>query len=286
MATNPIFDDVPAWPTTPQAPAADRHHNKPPLEEVIPIEFRERLLDGRPDFLDRLDALVDNADKARATNDEELGKCGTLVKGYRALLQHIDETHKEVKAPYLQGSRLVDAERKALADRVDTAKRKVEAIGNAYTAEKDARERAERQRIEAEQRRAAEEAARAQREAEEAERAAERAALQATTDAERQAAAWAAERAQAEAQAKMEAASLAAAAPTKAEPVRSDEGAVVSGKVEWKSAVEDYTVAFIEVADNPKVREAIDKAIAGLVRAGKREIAGCRVWPVAKANFR
>ena len=40
------------------------------------------------------------------------------------------------------------------------------------------------------------------------------------------------------------------------------------------------------VSDNPKVREAIDKAVAGLVRAGKREIEGVRIWPVAKANFR
>ena len=38
--------------------------------------------------------------------------------------------------------------------------------------------------------------------------------------------------------------------------------------------------------DDPKVREAIDAAVKRLVKAGKRELVGVRIWPVAKANFR
>lgn len=81
-------------------------------------------------------------------------------------------------------------------------------------------------------------------------------------------------------------AALSAAGPGKVEPVRSDAGAAVSGKQEWQSQVEDYAKAFRAVKDDEKVRGEIDKAVARLVRAGKREITGVRIWPVAKASFR
>ena len=157
MATKPIFDDVPAWPE-PKAAPAPRDHNKPPLEELIPIEFREKLLDGKPEFLTRFDGAVDAADRAQATDDETLAKCGDLVKLYRAQIAHINDTHKAVKEPYLLGGRLVDAEKNALIERVETAKRKVEGIGNAYVAEREAKLKAERAKREAEEREAAEKA--------------------------------------------------------------------------------------------------------------------------------
>lgn len=284
------FKDVPAWPE-PKAkaetpPPAPRDHNKPPPEEIIPLEFNEKLLEENPDFLMVLDNLIGAADRAQATNDEELGKCGNLVNSYRKAIAHIDATHKAVKEPYLIGGRLVDAEKNKLAERVNAAKAKVERIGNAYAADKKAREDAERLRIEQEQRAAAEEAMRAERAAREAELAAERALAEAANEQEREAAQARAAEAQAQAEQAMADAALAAAAPTKAEPVRSDEGATVSSKQEWKSEVENYQLAFIHVEDHPKVREAIDKAVAQLVKAGKRQLDGVRIWPVAKANFR
>lgn len=285
MATKPIFDDVKPWPS-PSEPLAPRDHNKPPLEEVIPLEFREELLRERPEFLAKLDQFVDAADRAEAKDDETLGRCGDLVKGYRALIQHIDAAHKAVKQPYLDGGRLVDAEKNALTARVTAAKQKVEAIGNAFVAERNARIKAEQDRIAAEQRAAAELAAAAEREREEAEAVAIAALDSANTEAERQAAMEQVQAATAKAEEAMASASLAPAAAAKPEPVRSDAGATVSGKQEWKSEVTDFEVAFIAVSDNPKVREAIEKAVAQLVKAGKREIAGVRIWPVAKANFR
>ena len=138
-------------------------HNRPPLEELIPQEFREELLRERPDFLLVMDRYVDAADRAEATDDETLGKCGDLVKGYRACISHITETHKVVKEPYLKGGRLVDAEKSALLEKVEAAKRKVEGIGNDFVAKRDAERRAEQARIEAEQREAAEKAAAAAR---------------------------------------------------------------------------------------------------------------------------
>lgn len=261
-------------------------HNKPPLEEIIPQEFRAELLRERPDFLVKFDQLVDAAARAQATDDETLGRCGDLVNAYRALIKHVTETHKAVKEPHLLAGRLVDAEKNALIELVEAAKRKVEGIGNAYVAERDAKRRAEEERIAAEQRAAAARAAAAERERIQAERDAAEAARKATNAEEREEADRRAAAARAAAEEAMADAALSAAGPGKAEPVRSDAGAAVSGKQEWQSQVEDYAKAFRAVKDDDRVKEAVDKAIARLVRAGKREIIGVRIWPVAKASFR
>lgn len=282
-----MFDDVPEWPErAPQPAAATIGHNKPPLDELVPQEFRAELLRDRPDFLTKLDQAVEAADRAVAIDDETFGRCGDLVNVYRALTKSIDAAHKTVKEPYLTGGRLVDAEKNALADRIDAAKRKVESIGNSYAAERAAHLRAEQERVAAEQRAAAERAMAAERERERAEREAILAQQQATNDEERAAAQERARIAAKEADAAMSAAALAPAAQSTSEPVRSDAGATVSGKQDWQCEVTDYTVAFMQVEDDDKVREAIDKAIARRVRAGSRKIEGVRIWPVAKANFR
>ena len=260
--------------------------NKPPLEELIPIEFRSALLADRSDFLTKVDALIDAASRAHADDDESLGRCGDLVNAYRKASQHVDATHKAVKEPYLLGGRLVDAEKNAIAARLADARAKVERIANAYVADREAKAKAERDRIAAEQRAAAERAMAAQREQMRAEAEAARAAREASNAQEREAAQALADKAARDAEEAAAAAALAPAAPERAEPVRSDEGATVSGKQEWQSQVTDYQVAIFAVIDNAKVQEAIDKAIAALVRAGKREIEGVRIWPVAKANFR
>lgn len=265
----------------------DRHHNKPPLEEIIPLDFREKLLEERPDFLSRFDDAVAAADRAKAEDDETLGRCGDLVKLYRAQIAHINATHTAVKEPYLKGGRLVDHEKNALIEQVDAAKRKVEAVGNAFVAKREADLKAERDRLAAEERAAADRAAAAERARLDAQREADEAARRATNDEERAAAEQRAAVARREAEEAQQNAALAAAQTTTSnEPVRSDAGASVSGKQEWLSEVEDYPKAFKHVKDDPKVREAIDAAVKRLVKAGKRELVGVRIWPVAKANFR
>lgn len=296
MAT--AFEGVKEWPKQAE-PIADRHHNKPPLEEIIPAEFREALLAERPDFMSKLDEILgkENPDREKAsdygavsrvrvTNDDELARAGTLAKIIRAAISHVDATHKAVKQPYLDGGRLVDAEKNVLIGRLNAGMEKVRTPADAYVAKKEAEAKAERDRVAAEQRAAAQAAADAEAAREKAEREAEEAAANAKSDEERAAADEAAREAAAKAEQAMAAASLAPAAPTKSEPVRSDEGATVSGKKEWKSEVTDYELAFIHVADDEKVREAIDKAIARRVKAGTRTLEGVRIWPVAKANFR
>lgn len=285
MATK--FDDVKPWPEQKAAPAlAHIGHNKPPLEELIPEEFRTALLAERADFLTRFDHAIMAADRAAATDDESLGRCGDLVKIYRACDAHVTATHKAVKEPHLTACRLVDAEKNTLTEQLSAAKRKVEGIANAFVAKRDAEQRAERGRIAAEERAAADRAAAAERARIKAEQDAAAAAQSPASKEERDAAIDRAAEAAREADEALAAAALAPAAPRHVEPVRSDAGATVSGKQEWKSEVEDYLAAFKAVKDDAKVREAIDAAVARLVRAGKREIKGVRVWPVAKASFR
>lgn len=285
MATKPIFNDVPAWPEA-QPAAVHMGHNKPPLEEIIPEEFRAELLREKPDFLNRMNDLVTAADRAHAEDDDSLGRCGDLVNAYRSAIKHIDVTHKAVKQPHLDAGRLVDAEKNALVDRVNDAKRKVETIGNAFIAKREAAQRAERERIATEQRAAAERAAQAEASRVRAEREAAEAQRAATTEDERKAAAERAAQAARDAEEAMAAAALAPAADNKPDPVRSDAGSTVSGKQEWQAEIEDYAKAFKAVKTDPKVKEAMDAAIKRLVRAGQREIAGVRIWPVAKASFR
>lgn len=259
-ATKPVFEDVKAWPG--EAPASAHpglHHNKPPLEEIIPSEFRAELLRDKPDFLTVLerylgkpgdavnDAVPGAVDRADATDDETFGKCGEVVKNLRLAEQHVASVHKSVKEPYLQGGRLVDAEKNKLADRIAAGRSKVEAKMNGYAAQKRAREM-EAQRVADEERRRLEALAR------------ENNLEQALPPAD--------------------------AAPRIAEPVRSDGGATVSTRVSAVGVVLDHAKAFKAVKTDPKVKEAIEGAVQRLVRAGQREIPGVRIDEQVKALAR
>jgi hypothetical protein len=274
--------------------------NLPPLEERIPLEFKEALLAERPDFLTLVDNAIGKVDpdpenpadlgavaRVVVTNDEQLGKAGNLVKIIRAAIQHVEGVHVAVKAPYLLGGRLVDAEKNALFGRLSAAKVKVEGIANVYLAKKAADEKAERDRIEAEQRAAAALAAQAERDRVAAEQAAAKAVEEATNKEERDAALDRAAEAREIAAQATAAAALAPAATMKSEPVRSDEGAAVSASTDWDCRVDDYPKAFKAVKDDPKVREAIDAAIKRKVKAtkGVSEIPGVTKWPVTKGRF-
>lgn len=259
MATNPIFDDVAPWPVAQAAPPP-KDHNKPPLSEIIPLEFREALLADHADFLTLLDRYLGvgsrNAedyqpgavDRAKCKSDEDLANCGKVDKALRAAEAHVAAVHKAVKQPYLDGGRLVDAEKNALAARITAGRNIIGDLMDAYAAEKRRKEREEQQRIEAERRRL-EELARENNIA-------------------------------------PEAIAPPPPPPAKAEPLRSD-GVTVSTTTEWLCQVEDYAKAFKKVKDDAKVREAIDGAIKRIVKATKgAPIPGVRIWEGVKTQAR
>jgi len=264
MATKPVFDDVAPWPERDRNPRAVIGNNKPPLEELIPAEFKARLLEERSDFMDVLERYVgkgspDDKDyiegaylRAVANDDESLSKCGDLQNALRALKKHVTEAHKDVKAPYLEGTRLVDAEKNALFGRINEAGEHVQKIMDTYAAKKLTEERqAERER-EAQREKLAELAR---------ENGIDASLLPASDDA-----------------------------PAKRGPIRSDAGAAVSVGTEWVGVVEDYGKAFraLKLHEDAKVREAIDAAVKRTVKAtkGTKPINGVRISERAKTGSR
>jgi hypothetical protein len=253
------FDNAPAWPknaTPPAAVGSQPGHNRPSLDEEARSTFNDTL-DQRNGFRQRIVDLTASADRATATDDDSLGRCGELVKQIRAATKVIEDTHKTTKQPYLDAGRVVDEMKNGLVGPLNAAKTKVEAKQNQYLNEQRQIQAAEARRI---------------REVEEAQQ-------QALADA---------------AVANPEAVPAPVAvkpAPPPPAPVtgvvaRGDYGAAVSAGTEWKSEVTDFEIAFIEVADNVKVREAISTAIQAMVRAGKHKIDGVRIWEQAKVSNR
>lgn len=243
------------------APVAEAEigHNRPPLDVEARAAFDEAL-DAKQGFRERVVSLIGASDRAVATDEESAGRCGELVKQIRAAVTFIESAHKTVKEPYLLAGRAVDAAKNEQVAPLDAAKKKVEAKQTQFIREENARREAELRR---------------QREAEEARRreGAERLA------AEREA--------EGDILADM---GREPARPIPVEPertfIRGDYGAAVSGQKTWVSQVEDYEVAFIAVANNSKVREAIDTAIKAMVRGGVHEIAGVRIWSDVKVSNR
>ena len=235
--------------------------NRPPMDVEAKHAFDEALEAAKPGLRDRIDQLLAAADRATATDEESAGRCGELVKQIRAASKVVDDAHTTTKAPYLAAGRAVDAAKNELRGPLDTAKSKVEAKQTQFLREQEAIRQAELRR---------------QREAEEAAWRAEQERL-------------AAERAASEPEAPVEAAPPPPPPPAP-EPerqiIRGDYGAAVSGTRDWLSQVEDYELAFMAVANNSKVRDAIDTAIKNMVRGGVHEIPGVRIWSDVKASNR
>lgn len=257
-----VFDDVKPWPKA--APAAEVNprvalgNNRPPLDVEARAAFDDAL-DQREGFRQRLADLTAAADRAYATDEASAGRCGELVKQIRAAAKVVEDAHKTTKEPYLLAGRAVDAAKNEALAPLEAAKMKVEGKQTQFLREQAAIREAEARRA-----REVEEA----RRREEAERAAAAAAANAAAPAE----------------------VPAYTPPPVVEPerqvIRGDYGAAVSGQKVWLSQVEDYEVAFIAVANNEKVRDAIDTAVKALVRGGVREIPGVRVWSDIKASNR
>jgi len=260
MAT--AFDDVKPWPKAPPAAGSQPGHNRPPLDVEARATFDDALR-NHDGFLERVDTLLGAADRATATDEETAGRCGELVKQIRAATKVVEDAHKTAKDPYLAAGRAVDVAKNEIVGALETAKKKVEGKQTQFLREEEAKRQAEFRR-----QREVEEARR--REEIEAEISAAKANGQNIID--------------------VNAIPNPVAPVSASEPerqiIRGDYGASVSGQKVWLSHVDDYAAAFATVATNEKVREAIDKAVAGMVRAGVREISGVRIWSDVKASNR
>lgn len=206
-------------------------------------------LSQREGFDARCVSLIAASDRAVAVDADTAGKCADLIKMIKTATAVIDGARVGVKAPYLAATRSIDDAARQLTTPLEEAERKVRSKVDVFAREERARHEAERRRQE--------EAARAA-EAERREREAASAAAGEPAPAPEP---------------------IAAPAPSP-EPanIRGDYGAQVSAKTVWKHEVTDWTAAFAAVADNAKVREAIDKVIAAQVKAGTRSIPGVRIF--------
>lgn len=246
----------------PEAAYGQRLHNRPPLDQEIVTEFKDQI-DQRSVMAQRYNDVIASADRAVVNNDEDFGKCGELVKQIRAVIGIVNDVHKAVKEPYLAATRAIDGEKNDLIRPLDEAKAMVERKQQDYAREK---QRLERERL------AREAAERRHREQEERDRLAAEAANNADGVAP--------------VVVDPEPAPVAPIEPPKPEIVRGTFGAAVSTGTKVVAVVEDYELAFMAVSGNIKVREAIDKAIAAMVKAGQREIPGVRLDEDVKISNR
>lgn len=236
----------------PDVPASDRvvtsRANMPDPSEDAIVAFRDAI-DQRDGFRDRIVALAESAGRAAAHDEETVAKCGDLVKQIGAASKVIEAERKTVKEPFLNAGRAIDSEAKALAGPLEDAEATVRDKMRTYAREEQAKREAEERR----QREAAAEAERKRQE----------------------------EIAKAEAENRPAPEAVAPATPPPPPPpapIRGDYGSTTSVRKVWRAEIVDIDKAFAAVKNNEKVREAIDEALAGMVRNGVRKIDGVRVF--------
>jgi hypothetical protein len=214
----------------------------------------------------RITDLVGASERAVATSAETTGRCGETVIQIRAAMKMVEQAHVTAKAPYLEGGRVIDAAKNDLFGQLSVAKTKVEEKQQSYLRAQKKADDERRAKAAEEERRIQEENARIAREHEEAVRKAEQEAFDKRGEP---------------VDIPPPPVFIAPPPPPKEIErgiIRGAEGAAISGKKVWKSEVTDYAKVIPMVQSNPKVREAIDVAVAALVRAGMHEIEGVRIW--------
>ena len=237
-------------------------HNNPPPEEQVKIDFRERMLEKHPTYEQRIADLAAAAERAEVDSADKAALAGDVVKSINAMIGAVNDTHKDVKQPYLEAGRVADGEKNRLLGPLTEAKNTIQRKQTEFLRAEEARREAARREAQARAQREAEAAAEAERKRLEAEGAGDVEAL-----------------------AEVEVVAAPAVVAKAPEPIRSaDTGTVVSGRKEWQCQVEDYEVAVISMIDDPKVREAIDACAKRRVRAGIHAIEGVRIWQAVVAR--
>jgi hypothetical protein len=113
-----------------------------PLDEQAQIAIDDALAPAKK----RWDALEASFGRAPATIDEEFvaEQVTTLIAQMGALVKAIEIAHAGAKDPFLQAGRLVDGVKNALYEKVDVARRALQARLTAYQTAKQTRIEAER----------------------------------------------------------------------------------------------------------------------------------------------
>ena len=235
--------------------------NLPPTDAEI---LKAKLEESNKDILDRAAALVEAADRAPATIEDDETKIkitdflGSIAKCEKAL----EGKRVSEKEPYLTLGRVVDGFFKNHTDALNKARAKVKPA-------LDARLLWEREQ---ERKRLAEEAAERKRLADEqaARAAAAEAAKQPIKAEETMTTAI-----QTEAQAnRLEEKSQGRIGVT----ARGNDGASASLRTVWKGELTDRAALDLEALRQHLPADAIQQAINSFIRAGGRELRGVRIW--------
>jgi uncharacterized protein YlxW (UPF0749 family) len=249
--------------TEAQNPRAVIGSNEPPAD-ADPL--LDRLAETTRDLSakTRLDKLIAACERVpdELPDDAKAGDAATVYTMLDKARKAFDAQRVEETKPFLESQRKVNAHFKTFLESADDAMRGIKAKVDAYRRKKDAAAAAERQRLEAEAR---------ARQAE-----ADKKAAEAKTVEQQAAARRAAD----------EAAALQKKAEATKPVVQGSYGAKASGRKVLRGTVTDHSKLPDIVMKAPKVVEAIDKTIAGLIKAGAREIAGVTITPDTETTIR
>lgn len=280
----PKHDTPRSFPGQPDAnPRAAMGGNEPPLDERI-VGDLEEAIDEEPGLRTRINELLKKgAALPVCKSDGDVGRFGDFAKMVTAATQKIEGHHERIKAPYLAATRAIDGKKRNYVESLADVKKAALTKIDAYRAEMRRLEKIEADRVAAElaARRAIEvERVRVENERIEAENAKRRAAEQDGRPF----------------RSSTEFASLPLepepepepvyVAPAPVAPIRGDYGSVVGVKKVWKHEIESVRQLSNDVLNHPKVVEAMDSVIKGLLRGGARTVKGCRVWEEEQASVR
>lgn len=245
------------------------HNNPPDLIESLKIDLPyifDSDIRRRDELIAACGRLPEEID-----SDETAGKLGDFIVQITGHKKNCEAKRVAQKEPFLGAGRVVDGFFKGIIDPLDDWHKKIQRRHTSYLVAKEARERRER-----------EEAARVERERAEA-------ALRAAQEAEQANAAPAMDTALNEAAQHETAAAYfqteAEAKPADLSRVRG-EGSVSSLRTVWMGEITNIALVPMESLRPYLSHEAVEHALRAFVRAGGRELSGCRIFESKTAQTR
>lgn len=245
----------------------DTLSNNPPAD-ANPL--RDRLAEESTTLLARRDELLNGAARVPATveDDETAGKVADFIKLTTACIKSAEALRVGRKEPFLESGRIVDGFFKAVTDPLDKMKRGIEArltVWQRFKAEEERRVRQEAERVAREAAEAAAAAARAAELAVQDERLLNAAIEAAARAKQAQADAVVAEKA-------------AAVKPAELSRTRGEVGAVASLRTFWDFTDLERDTLDLETLRQHLPADALEKAVRSFVKAGGRQLRGCRIF--------